>query len=286
MAVNDVRGLYRSAENEVNCIIEYMKMDKRTDKKWNEKVMNSALNIRNSLKVFKTLLEAQASPSAEPNLQSYASVLHERRSTQIDVQSTRNVVIVSPKSPDIVSDSEQTLKLVQSATRNKLRVGVNNVKKIRNKSVLFELRNKDDCSEFLQTVQNNCANIIAKIPEKRNPRIIIHGIEASFPEEELVEAITEQNPWVKQCLSDPTEQLVKRFIKHSRNGRTQYAVMEVTPKLYRAVMQRGKLYTGYSSCPVKDHIHVVRSHNCSAFGHISADCNSPNNAPTVQRSTK
>jgi hypothetical protein len=41
MAVNDVNELYRSAENEVNCIIECMKMDKRTDKKWNEKVLNS-----------------------------------------------------------------------------------------------------------------------------------------------------------------------------------------------------------------------------------------------------
>jgi rubrerythrin len=156
---------------------------------------------------------------------------------------------------------------------------VNNGKKIRNKSVLFELRNKNDCSYFLQTLQNNCTKFIAKIPEKRNPRIFIHGIEANFPEEELVEAIREQNPWVKQCLADPAEQLVKRFVKHFRNGRTQYAVLEVTPKLYRAVMQRGKLYTGYSSCPVKDHIYVVRCHNCSAFGHISADCNSPKQCP-------
>jgi hypothetical protein len=107
-----------TAENKVNCIIECMKMDKRTDKKWNGKVLNSALNIRKSLKVFKTVLETQTSPSVKSNLQSCASVLQETRSTQ----SARNVVIVSPNSPDIVSDSEQTLKHVQSATRNKLRV--------------------------------------------------------------------------------------------------------------------------------------------------------------------
>ncbi|KAJ4430663.1 hypothetical protein ANN_19253 [Periplaneta americana] len=80
--------------------------------------------------------------------------------------------------------------------------------------------------------------------------------DSSFPNEELLEGIIEQNPTLKQCQADSNEHVILRFMKHSRNGQSQFAVLEVTPKCYRSMMSLGKLYIGYMRCPVRDHIHV------------------------------
>lgn len=277
--VHAVEEMFRSSENEINFIIQTMQKDKRSDKKWNEKVLESAASIRKTLNTFHQLLSAQQITDRHTHLDwhpsqiSYASSL-QQASGDREANVTKNVVIISPKTPEMVADSEQTLKLVQSTSGNKLRIGINNIKKMRNKSVLFELRNKEECSDFVRSVQEQNKNLVIKIPEKKNPRIIVFGIDSSFPNEELLEAIIEQNPTLKQCQADSNEHVTLRFMKHSRNGQSQFAVLEVTPKFYRAMMSLGKLYIGYMRCPVRDHIHVVRCHQCSAYGHFSSACSS------------
>ena len=105
----DISELYLPVENGVISVSEYLQKDKRTDKNWNEKVMNSALNIKSSLKIFKTLLETHTWLWSFPNTLTYADGVQETKSTVGEMLCTRNVVIVSPKSPDLISDSEQTL---------------------------------------------------------------------------------------------------------------------------------------------------------------------------------
>lgn len=264
----DVASLFCSAENEFKKIFEVLSMDKRTDRKWCEGVMNSVNSIKEVLVVFKdSLMEIHASANVQKTTHphSYAQAVS-TPSTK-----TRNVVIVSPRTPDIVKDSEQTLKIIKETTVNKIQVGINSVKKVRNKSVVIELRSKEECEAFMKKVETNSQHLTARIPTKRNPEVIIHGIEAGIGNDDLIQCIVDQNPYIKHCL-DSGEQMEIRFMKRSRDNTTQFAVLRVTPTIYHAMRNGGKVYIGYSRCPVKDHIPVTRCYTCCGYGHISKDC--------------
>ncbi|KAJ4443296.1 hypothetical protein ANN_04964 [Periplaneta americana] len=167
--------------------------------------------------------------------------------------------------------TEQTLKIIKETTVNKIQVGINSVKKVRNKSVVIELRSKEECEAFMKKVETNSQHLTARIPTKRNPEVIIHGIEAGIGNDDLIQCIMDQNPYIKHCL-DSGEQMEIRFMKRSRDNTTQFAVLRVTPTIYHAMRNGGKVYIGYSRCPVKDHIPVTRCYTCCGYGHISKDC--------------
>lgn len=277
MAVNGGEcAVIRSAEKEINYIISVMNMDKRTEKKWQENVLKSAQVIKEALLQIKNMIDLNKNVVASSVQEhSYSSVTQNITKTEC----TKNVVIISPKCPETVVDSEQTLKLVQATTKHKLNVGVIATRKIRNKRVLIELRSAAECVSFQEKIQQCNDNLVINIPRKHNPRIIVHGIDANFPEDELLSAIKEQNPNVAQCLLDTNQSMTKRFMKKAWNGQTQFAVLEVSPMIYRTIMRSAKLFIGYSRCKVNDHFHVIRCHKCSAFGHIAADCRSQLHCP-------
>ena len=272
MAVNEtVSEHFCSAEYEIKNIINVINKDKRGDKKWSEKVLQSVNIIRTTFVFLKGefLQCSREDPlhvATATNTGLYSHAV--RPKTNI----SKNVVIVSPKNPAVIRDSEQTLQIVRSSTCNKIKVGVNHVKKVKDKSIVVELRNEVDCKEFIQTIEANSSELKAVIAKKYNPRTIVHGIEAMFPEEELVESIIEQNSNIKQCMLDPTQCIKKIFMKRSRDGMSQFAVLEVTPMIYHAVKAGEKLYIGYSRCTVHDRITVMRCYKCFGYRHIAKNC--------------
>lgn len=277
MAVNiDATALYDSALKELNNIIETFNKDKRTDKHWRDNVSNSVGVVKNTLETFKNeFLILQNTPHEEVTKASYSQIVHGiSTSTNIEVRETKSVVLVTPKNAEEVKDSEQTIRLIQSETSAKaLSIGVNRVKKVRNKGVIIELRNEEECKSFVQHLQSRSQTLNAKIPSKRNPQIMIHGIEVTFPEEDIVAAITEQNPLIKQSLLSSSEKVDIRTVRRSRHGRSKYAIVEVTPKVYQAICKCEKLYIGYTRCNFNDYIPVIRCFKCSGIGHVASDCN-------------
>ena len=157
-----------------------------------------------------------------------------------------------------------------------MKVGVNNVKKVKDKSVLFELINDEECEEFIQNIENTNNDLKAIIPKKHNLRIIMR-LRLCFLKKSPVDAIVEQNPHVQQCMLDPSQQMKKLFMKCSRNGRAQFAVLEMTSMIYHAITASEKLYISYSRCRVQDYITVMRCYNCSGFGHTARDCSAMKN---------
>lgn len=114
MAVNStVLEQHRSADNAINNIIEVISKDKRSDKKWTEKVFQSVEIIKKTLSAFKDEIlrlnsEDNASTTKTVNLYSHA--------VQPKVSNSKSVVLVAPKNPETIQDSEQTLQIVRSST--------------------------------------------------------------------------------------------------------------------------------------------------------------------------
>ena len=139
---------------------------------------------------------------------------------------------------------------------------------------MLELRNKSECCNFIESVKDN-KHITAVVPKKNNPKVIIHDIESYFPECELVDAILRQNPTIQQCLLDTSQQMTKRFMKKTKDGVCQYAVLEVSPQIYKTMMKESKIFIGFSRCSVKSYTPVLRCFQCLGYSHVAADCQIP-----------
>lgn len=61
-------------------------------------------------------------------------------------------------------------------------------------------------------------------------------------------------------------------MRKTKDGLSQYAVIEVTPDIYKAVTRSEKLYIGYNRCSVKNYIPVTRCYNCCGYGHVASEC--------------
>ena len=64
-------------------------------------------------------------------------------------------------------------------------------------------------------------------------------------------------------------------MKKTKDGVCQYAVLEVSPQIYRAMMKEGKIFIGFSRCSVKSYTPVLKRFQYLGYGHVAADCQIP-----------
>jgi hypothetical protein len=118
----------------------------------------------------------------------------------------------------------------------------------------------------------------AKIPKKKNPRIIIYNLFKVENNEsnkiDIKEALIEQNIDIKNYLkkNDKENDLkIKYFIK-AKNEKLCHLVIEVTAELRKIIINAQKVNIHWSRHSVKDFVSITRCFNCLSFGHSKDNC--------------
>jgi hypothetical protein len=108
------------------------------------------------------------------------------------------------------------------------------------------------------------------IPTARNPRIRIAGVYGkNIDNIKICDVIKNMNEEI--CEENDFLKVIK--VEESRkNSNYSNLIVEVEAKLYRKIMNVGKLKIGWSMCNVYDSIYVRRCFKCSRFNHQSNDC--------------
>uniref|UniRef100_A0A6V7KQR9 CCHC-type domain-containing protein n=1 Tax=Bracon brevicornis TaxID=1563983 RepID=A0A6V7KQR9_9HYME len=104
--------------------------------------------------------------------------------------------------------------------------------------------------------------------EKMQPRLVIFGVPAETTEEELPDLVNSVNYGGEQ----PVDMKVIYKYKPKNNSSVTSFVLETDPIGRRRLLQKQRLFVGFSSCHVEDHIRIVQCHNCLGFGHKKAQC--------------
>lgn len=103
------------------------------------------------------------------------------------------------------------------------------------------------------------------------PRIIVYDVPRGVGESELVERIFSQNMEVGS-VDDFKRDCRVVFKKGSRNADVVNLILEVTPKVRRDLLGKGRLYMGWASCRVEDYLGISRCFRCQGLGHIAKYC--------------
>lgn len=209
----------------------------------------------------------KTSPKAD-SVPSYAQVTSS--SANSPPAKTNHVVIIGPVDDLEVTNSENVYKLFTSKIDHKVlkdnKISIRSKKLTTKNRVVLTCGSSEQCKalcDSLATVES----IKASIPKKKLPKVQILGVQETIPKKEIFETIVAQNGLEEYSKS----KFQVKFEKNDRLG-TKFVVAEVEPKLFKKLMELKKICIGYTSCPVKCCVRVIRCYKCNRFGHCQKDC--------------
>ncbi|OTF81298.1 hypothetical protein BLA29_007233, partial [Euroglyphus maynei] len=198
------------------------------------------------LAIKETLLKKSADLERERiNVKSYSSIVSSSVNKREEIVPKMDYVCIVDAVDNTIMDSKQTLSYLNSKLDYK-KIIENNIKitkqiPIRNKKVLLKCPSKSDCVAVGNVINNMNCGLLAKIPVKKKPRLLILGVEKEILDQDLKEVIMAQNEQIKHCLEDSNESLEVITSKIDRVG-TKMVVLNVSPRTYKLLLELGHVF--------------------------------------------
>lgn len=229
-------------------------------------------SIVSSLTQIKETVESKIKPS-EPS--SYANMV-KKGSENFIRPANLSVVAIYPS--DKSKTSDDTKSLVQKIiSPEELRLHVRGLRKVRNGGVLISTDRKADIEKLRNSEKLVSSGLTVEEPSKRRrrPRIAVVGIPVALTEKEVFECIYEQN--LSDKLPNTSRESFIESIKLShKSGKKNHTscnyIVEVPAAVRKIMINQGRIFINWTSCPVRDFTIVTRCFNCQQFGHAAKYC--------------
>ena len=100
------------------------------------------------------------------------------------------------------------------------------------------------------------------------PKLLVRNVPDNITSESMAEEICMRN--LKGA--DPNNIKVV-FVYPQLMGRNERnVVIEVAPTVRNDLIRQGRIFLGYGSCRVDDHVGFTQCYKCASFGHIAVNC--------------
>lgn len=143
-------------------------------------------------------------------------------------------------------------------------IRIDRLVKGKNKSVRI-VAARDDLSKLKPMLDEIGMDV--KHIDRLNPRLVIRDIPADIDKQHFLRDLVKQN---LESTNEGDVKLVYWFpIKNRRNTS---AIIEVSSEIRNRLMSQARVYLGWSSCRVADHVRVLQCYKCLNFGHIAKNC--------------
>lgn len=210
--------------------------------------------------------------SADRNI-SFADVVKTSQNSFVCPPNTASVAIFPA---DKALPSEETKKLVREIIRpEKLKLHIRGVWNTKNGGVIVSSERKSDLEVLKKSEELKTSGLMVELRTKRRPRIILIGVPAELPVEDVLECIYAQNV-VDKDASYERETFFKSIKLSHKSGRKDAThcnlVFEVTAELRKLIIAQNRVYINWTSCPVKDFTLVTRCFKCQQYGHSAKYC--------------
>ncbi|XP_026686804.1 uncharacterized protein LOC113471673 [Diaphorina citri] len=137
-------------------------------------------------------------------------------------------------------------------------------------SVVVDMEQEEtaNMTGFIQQVKD--LGLDCSEPGRKQPRIVIFDISSELQMEEMKRALCEQN---RDIISTEAEEGIKPlYVYGKRTTGKVNCVLEVSPELRKKLIGKQRVYIGWESCRVLDHVRAIFCYKCQKFGHVAAKC--------------
>ncbi|KAM7281028.1 hypothetical protein ISCGN_005740 [Ixodes scapularis] len=131
----------------------------------------------------------------------------------------------------------------------------------------------DRLAEAIKANPETASKLTTKRSEKRAPQVKIVGVDPGVEAADLVETLTSMNDL-------PTEDQNKVVASFQAASGTMVHILEVGPQTRDILLQKRRVYLGWTSCPVYENLGVRRCPKCCTYGHTAKVCKDQSSACT------
>ncbi|GBP11531.1 hypothetical protein EVAR_93010_1 [Eumeta japonica] len=107
---------------------------------------------------------------------------------------------------------------------------------------------------------------------RKLPMVVIRDVLRENTDEDIVKSLKKQNKHATADLDWGSIEIRVRFRKRARNDHECHPVLEVSPELWRRLVDAGYVYVGLQRRPVWDQSPLVQCTQCLGFGHTRKYC--------------
>jgi hypothetical protein len=187
---------------------------------------------------------------------------------------TDSVVIIKPK------DKSQNVNKTKDDVKNSINpneIPVNGLSQVNDGGVVIRCKNKEDIGKIKEIVENTMSEKYeARIPEIKNPRIKIIGIDNKPADNsEIIETIMRQNSEFFDTDGDIKNVITVIEINNNKKYKYFNVILEISPKSFNKIMtvENIKMNYNWNRCKVFEAIHIKRCFKCGSLdGHVSKEC--------------
>lgn len=149
----------------------------------------------------------------------------------------------------------------------------------RNKTVVIEADTTEDIERIAEEIGKAKTGLETARPSKKNPAIMIFGMDSKMDESTIVKEIWQQNLLRKGVTQEEAEKNINAKFS-TRNGREETCnwVLETSPRIRRILEETDRVYMKWTSHRYKDYVIVMRCFKCLEYGHTSTHCTAKENA--------
>ena len=184
------------------------------------------------------------------------------------------VVIESGEGGPAPDKVEEILR--ENILPHKAGIKIINMRSTKEGRVLIKGSTKSDAEKIKEIVRATPnVGLKARVQRRSWPRVAIKFVPAVMQDQDIKECLVGQDDQVKDAY--PTrEQLEKEFrikghIRNKRRPDTKMVIAEVSPALRKIIIDR-RIFVGWGSALVVDHIDIMQCYRCYEFGHKSDRC--------------
>lgn len=178
---------------------------------------------------------------------------------------TSKIVVINPKSPM----NEVNTRSLLSTNLNPTDYGLRGVRSSKNGGVVVECATSADRNKLI----DNAAALLGEQfsvskPKNKCPRIRITGMTTQHTKEHLVVKLKEQN-----ATTLPDTATLKVVHMYAVKDKARFgAILELDFATFKRLIDAGKVFVGWDSCPVYEDLDIRRCFKCWGFNHIAAKC--------------
>lgn len=205
----------------------------------------------------------QDSPQGIWNTVSRATKAKSKKAFKVVVESSSGL-----KAPEIKA------KLITAINPRIEGIHVRAVRQTKTDKVVIEMANEMEVQKLKANKLFDGEDLQVRDPVVRGPRVLIYDVPRDVEPEDLCEAIWAQNgDRLSGLTAETLKQGAKPIYRTGKRGEDKvHHVLEVTPVVRKALTNARRVFVGWMSCKVVDHVAVSQCFNCLRFGHIATKC--------------
>ncbi|CAL7932936.1 unnamed protein product [Xylocopa violacea] len=190
-------------------------------------------------------------------------------------QDPPNVAVIRPADKTKFTNSEETKRaLIDLVSPKENSLQVKNVRKVQGSAIIVETAKSGNVQTLIQSEKLKSAGLLVDIPVKKNPRIIVYGAPRTENDEDVIQAILDQN-CSEQEKKKYAQQMKIAFKTGNKNNKDSCNIVLETSKEAREILiKKERLYIMWQCCRAQDYIAATRCYKCQAYGHTTKHCRS------------